>query len=131
MSYISYLKQACRKNESRHKLFSTAFELIKDDPKAVHEFATTKLKLAKNTNDGFAKRKLNQEAVELLHRAIQLAEDDTRRAWCWFDLAKSLHSLRKPETEILQAYQKAIEILPFEKKFTDWFKSRKKQKPFS
>ena len=107
-----------------HRIFTSNYDLIKDDPKALHEFAQTKLKLAAplSTRDQLpTKKQLNREAVELLRRAIQLSDDSVRNAWCWFDLAKTLAWLRAPETEVLQAYSKAIELLPHETRFVDWF----------
>lgn len=107
-----------------HRIFTSNYDLIKDDPRALHEFAQTKVKLAASLparNQLPAKKRLNREAVELLRQAIQLSEDAVRNAWCWFDMAKTLMWLRAPETEILQAYSKAIELLPHEKRFTEWF----------
>jgi ATP-dependent DNA helicase RecG len=65
--------------------------------------------------------RLNREAVELLRRAIQLSDDSIRNAWCWFDLARTLAWVHSPETEVLQAYIKAVEILPNESRFLQWY----------
>jgi ATP-dependent DNA helicase RecG len=65
---------------------------------------------------------------ELLRRAIQLTDDHVRKAWCWFDLARNLAWLRAPETEILQAYSKASELLPDESRFKDWHHTWKNRK---
>jgi ATP-dependent DNA helicase RecG len=74
------------------------------------------------------KRRLNREAVELLRRAIQLSNDKVKNAWCWFDLAKTLNSLRASETEILQAYSKAMELLPDEPRFRESYEARRRKK---
>ncbi len=114
-----------------HRIFTSNYELIKDDPKALHEFAQTKIKLAASLQSRSQlppKKRLNQEAVELLRRAIQLSEDNVRNAWGWFDLAKTLTWLRAPETEILQAYSKAVELLPYESRFAEWFEEWKIRK---
>lgn len=115
-------KRAERLNEA-HKIFAYNYDLIKDDPKALHEYAQTKMKLAASpqTRRYDIRKRLNREAVELLRRAIQLTDDHVRKAWCWFDLAKNLVWLRVPETEILQAYTKATELLPDEPRFKDWY----------
>jgi ATP-dependent DNA helicase RecG len=122
-------KRAERLNEA-HRIFAHNYDLIKNDPKALHEFAQTKMKLAassqtKRYDIRNVRKRLNQEAVELLRRAIQLTDDHVRRAWCWFDLARNLAWLRAPETEILQAYTKALELLPDEQRFKDWYQERR------
>lgn len=65
---------------------------------------------------------MNREAAERLHRAIQLFDDDVRTAWCWYDLARTLNWLRAPETEILIAYSKAMELLSDELVFREGYK---------
>jgi len=91
-----------------------------DDPKVVQEFAQTKLALARDINpraDLVAKKPLYGEAAELLHRAIQLATDPVREAWCWFDLARTLAWLREPAAEIETAFLKALSLKPDEARF--------------
>ena len=128
-------KRAGRIKEA-HTLFASNYDLLMDDPKSIHEFAQTKMKLAssiKGDKDLSTKMRLNREAVELLRRAIQLSDDSIRNAWCWFDLARTLAWFRSPETEVLQAYNKALEILPKESRFLEWYdrwnlrKSKEKQ----
>ncbi len=104
---------------------------MKDDPKVVQEFAQTKLALARETQGDIAtKRHLNRQVAELLRRAIQLTEDPTRKAWCWFNLAGTLAWLREPIADVEQAYQEAMELKPeekrFRRKYEEW-KQRKRQ----
>ena len=114
-------KRAGRFKEA-HKVFASNFDILREDAKAVHEYAQTKVKLASSERRNKSLRKrLNQEAAELLHRAIQLSDDDVRTAWCWYDLAKTLNWLRAPETEILMAYRKAMELLPDEPVFKEGY----------
>ncbi|HIH86863.1 MAG TPA: hypothetical protein HA304_03055, partial [Methanosarcinales archaeon] len=110
-------KRAGRFKEA-HKVFASNFDILREDQKAVHEFAQTKMKLASKER-GHVRKRLNKEALELLHRAIQLSDDHIRTAWCWFDLARTLNWLRSPETEILSAYSKAMELLPNEPIFKE------------
>jgi len=108
-----------------HHLFSQAYSINPDDPKIVHEFAQTKMKLAGSLwrkEDIGTKRKLNREAVELLRRAIQLSNDNIREAWCWLDLARTLNWLRAPYSEIEAAYLKALSLLPEEARFQEEYK---------
>jgi ATP-dependent DNA helicase RecG len=114
-----------------HSIFASNYDLIKDIPKAVHEYAQIKTRLAadlpKSQID--TKRRLNRDAVELLRRAIQLSGDDNvRSAWCWYDLARALSWLRSPDIEVLQAYSKAMELLPYEPRFKESYESWKQKK---
>ena len=125
---LAVLYKRMRRFQDAHKIFADNYERIKDDPKAIHEYAQTKIKLASRipgVKSKVTKIYLNREAVELLRRVIQLSNDRVRSAWCWFDLAKTLDWLRSPEIEVLQAYRKAVEILPDEPVFAEWHQNRK------
>ena len=119
---LAVLHKRAGRLEKAHKIFAYNYNLIKNDPKALHEFAGTKMKLAGNTRDRHARKRLNQEAVELLRRVLQLSDDKARNAWCWMNLAQTLAWLHAPKTEILQAYSKAMELLPDEPRFAEWYK---------
>lgn len=110
-------KRAGRFREA-HKVFASNFDILREDQKAVHEYAQTKMKLA-SREQGYVRDRLNRDAVELLRRAIQLSDDKVRTAWCWYDLARTLVWLRSPESEILNAYSKAMELLPDEPIFKE------------
>jgi len=116
---LAILYKRAGKFKEAHKVFASNFDILREDQKAVHEYAQTKMKLAFVERDRYVKKRLNQEAAELLRRAIQLSDDTVRTAWCWFDLAKTSSWLRSPETEILNAYSKAMELLPDEPKFRE------------
>ncbi|MDD5614912.1 MAG: ATP-binding protein [Candidatus Methanoperedens sp.] len=115
-------KRAGRFREA-HKVFASNFDILREDQKAVHEYAQTKMKLA-YMERGYVRDRLNKEAAELLRRAIQLSDDKVRTAWCWFDLARTLSRLRSPESDILNAYSKAMELLPdetiFRENYENW-----------
>ena len=120
---LAILYKRAERFKEAHKVFASNFDILREDAKAVHEYAQTKMKLAsmERRNKSLRKR-LNQEAAELLHRAIQLSDDNVRTAWCWYDLARTLNWLRAPETEILMAYSKAMELLPDELVFREGYK---------
>lgn len=107
--------------EDAHQIFANEYGLIKDNAKAVQEYAQTKIKLAESlpAQKNNIRRKLTREAVELLRRAIPLSEDNIRRAWCWYDLARALAWLGSPEAEVQTAYHRAIELLPNEPRFAE------------
>jgi ATP-dependent DNA helicase RecG len=116
------------KYRDAHTLFQKNYNLIKDDPKAVHEFAQTKMSLARQTKDNYPKRQLNREAAELLRRAIQLSDDPVRTAWRWHDLAGTLSWLNASKQDISKAYETALELLPNEPRFKDSYEKWKHRK---
>jgi len=120
---LALLYKRSGKFQQAHKIFAANYDLIKDSPKAVHEYAQTKYKLADQTGDMNTKRRLIRDEVELLRRAIQLSDNNIRCAWCWYDLARALAWLRSPETEVTQAYSKAIELLPDEPRFVESYEA--------
>jgi len=125
---LAVLYKRAERFQDAHSVFASNYDLIKDDPKAIHEYAQTKIKLAASTRNPTTRRRLNRDTVELLRRAIQLSDDPVRCAWCWSDLARTLHWLNAPETEILQAYAKAMELLPNETRFREWYEAWKQQR---
>lgn len=127
---LAVLHKRSGRLEEAHSLFAANYDLIKDNPKAVHEYAQTKIRLSRSLppKDAITKKRLTRDAVELLRRAIQLSDDYTRNAWCWYDLARELDWLRSPDTEVLHAYSKAIELLPNETRFKQWYENWKQKK---
>ncbi len=106
-----------------HKFFESCYLQSMNDPRALQEFAQTKIKIARTIKNGNIRNGMYKEAMELLHRAVQLSDDNIRRkAWCWFDIARVHHWLHNPESEVIAAYNKAIELLPHEVKFQRWFR---------
>lgn len=97
--------------EGAHRIFSSIASSIQDDPKALHEFAQTKNRIAGNVKleiGRSAKKTLNREAATILRRVISLSnEQPLRAAWAWFDLARTLQWLREPSAEIRTAIEKA------------------------
>ncbi|MBE2236120.1 MAG: putative DNA binding domain-containing protein [Anaerolinea sp.] len=128
---LAVLYKRSGKLEEAHSVFSTNYDLIKNNPKAVHEYAQSKLGLANQKalrtmaprEWAATKKRLFQDAVELLRRAIQLADDNPRKAWCYYDLAMALDELHAPDTEVAQAFGKAIELLPYEEKFPESYQA--------
>ncbi|MDM8550605.1 putative DNA binding domain-containing protein [Desulfobacterales bacterium HSG2] len=116
---IAILYKRSDQLQDAHSMFESNDDLIMGNPKAVYEYAQTKIGLAKKLPEAemSAKKKLTRDGVELFRRAIQLSDDTIRNAWCWYHLAKSLAWLRSPDTEVSQAYGKAMELLPDEERF--------------
>lgn len=110
-----------------HRIFDSVYSEAVDDAKVVHEFAQTKIALARaiHHRDWATRKHLNGQAAELLRRAIQLTDDVTREAWCWFDLARTLGWLREPATEVEYAYLQAISLRPGEERFREQYENWK------
>lgn len=117
---LALLHKRAERFQQAHRLFSDNFDLIKNNPKAVHEYAQTKMRIA-TQRQGDTRLRLNREASELLRRAIQLSDDPTRTAWCWSHLAQVLTWLKAPNTDIETAYQRAIGLLPDEPRFAEYY----------
>ena len=103
-----------------HRYFERAGDAVQSDPRALLEFAQTKLRLAQQTHHRRQRdtnRRLLAEARTLLERVVQLDTAPTRRAWAWRELARTLHWLRAPVREVEDAYRKAIELKPDEPLF--------------
>lgn len=124
---MAILRKRAKNYQEAHKLFTQAYSVNPDDPKIIHEFAQTKLQLAVGLHkkgkraDNHLKKRLEKEAVELLRRAIQLADSPTRRAWCWYDLARALDWLREPRSEVEKAFLQARTLLPNESRFEETY----------
>ncbi len=113
---------ARRAGDSRvaHRYFQRAGEAVYGDPRALLEFAQTKLRLAQDAQrrrQRHSNRRFLTEARSLLERVIQLDASPTRHAWAWRELARTLGWLRAPVRDVEAAYRKAIELLPEEPRF--------------
>jgi len=127
---LAVLYKRSDKLRDAHSVFASNYDIIKDNAKAIHEYAQTKLRLSTSlpSRELTTKRRLTRDAVELLRRAIQLSDDDTRNAWCYYDLARALAWLRSPDTEVLQAYSKATELQPNESRFRESYEDWKRRR---
>ena len=90
------------------------------DPRALLEFAQTKIWLAREAHrrgQGDSNRRFLTEARALLERVIQLDASPARHAWAWRELAYTLNWLRAPAREVEEAWRRAIDLLPEEGRF--------------
>jgi ATP-dependent DNA helicase RecG len=111
-------------NQQRaHRYFEKAGDAVLYDTRALHEFAQTKMKLAgqavrhPSPQNRSSQKRLLLEAQELLERVVQMDADKTRHGYAWRDLARVKHWQKRPVSEVIAAYEKAIELLPNEIKF--------------
>lgn len=107
-----------------HRYFERAGDAVLYDVRALHEFASTKIKLAQdafqNRRQGRdSNRRLLREAKELLERAVQMDADRVRHAWAWRDLGRVKRWLKHPGDEVTAAYERAIDLLPGEMRFKE------------
>ena len=114
------LARRVRDSHAAHRYFERAGDAVYADPRALLEFAQTKLWLASEAHRK-RRRDLNRrfltDARALLERVIQLDASPARHAWAWRELARTLHWLRAPIREVEDAYRRAIELLPDEPRF--------------
>ena len=115
------LSKRARDYREAHRLFDSIYRRANDDPKVVQEFARTKIAIARDLprDDMDTKTTLSRQAVEMLRRAVSLADDPPRKAWCWFDLARTLAWLREANSDVEHAYRQAIALKPDEERFRD------------
>jgi ATP-dependent DNA helicase RecG len=102
-----------------HQLFEKLRQSKMNDARYLQEFAQVKTSISKDARDLATKKRLTREAVEMLRRAIQLSNDRVREGWCWYNLAQQLAFLREPNSQVEEAYLKAISLLPEESRFRD------------
>ncbi len=128
------LRKKAKDYQEAHRILAQVYATRMDDPRVIHEFAQTKLALARSIKpfpkkNLIVKKRLTSEAVELLHRTLQLATDPVRKAWCYFDLARALDWLREPATQVEAAYLQARSLLPDEPRFQEFYKHWKDRQP--
>ena len=117
------LARRLRDPKLAHRYFALAGDAIESDPRALHEFAQTKMLLAQETMEARqhswqdAHQRLLVEARRLLERVLELNASATRCARAWRDLARVLNGLHQPANEVETAYQNAVRLLPTEERF--------------
>ena len=89
---------ARRVKDSRlaHRYFERAGEAVYADPRALLEFAQTKIRLANDAHrerQRDSNRRFLTEARALLERVLQLNASPTRHAWAWREMARTLNWL--------------------------------------
>lgn len=112
--------------ERAHTIFSRIYSSYESNVDYLHNFAQTKIaisnELAHKRNTQWSTiNRLRRETIELLRRAIGLVHerDYVEAAWCWFDLARTMSWLRFSKSQIQEAFEKAIDLLPYEKVFRE------------
>jgi len=104
------LHKRLRDPQKAHHIFSSMAAEIQHDPRALHEYAQAKIQIATSLrhHERAVKRRLSQEAVQILRRVVAISVDQPlRAAWAWFDMAKTLRWLGEPSTEVRSAIEQA------------------------
>ena len=113
---------ARRAGEQRaaHRYFGRAGDVAFADPRALLEFAQTKIWLAHPRRSSRSSRgRFLAEARELLERVVQMEASATRHAWAWRELGRVRNWLRAPLREVEDAFARAMEMLPGESRFAE------------
>lgn len=119
------LERRAGRQEKAHRLFKGAGEAVYLDPRALHEFAQTKIRLADPKHRGRrpyatdARKRLLGEARDMLRRVLQMDAPTSRHAWAWFDLGRVLRWLDAPRSEVRRALEEAARLDPYERRFRD------------
>lgn len=116
------LARRIREPRHAHQYFERAGEAVQGDPRALLEFAQTKIELASAAHrqrQHDTNRRFLREARTLLERVLQLDASPARHAWAWRELARVLDWLRAPRGEVEAAWRRAIELLPEESRFVE------------
>ncbi|MGD1047093.1 MAG: RNA-binding domain-containing protein [Bacteroidota bacterium] len=112
--------------DKSHTIFSRILDSYSEDPECLHNFAQVKIAIAnelahKRNPNWHTVSRLRIEAIELLRRSLTLSKETVQRAWCFFDLARTLTWQRAPSSNIEDAFQNAIDLLPYEKTFREGY----------
>jgi ATP-dependent DNA helicase RecG len=127
---LAILHKRSRDLEAAHRQFSAIASQIQTDPRALLEWAQTKIALARNlaTADDVApaaRQQLLREALDMLARVTELTHDQPVRAsWAWFEIARVRASLQEPEASIEDALTRALQLYPGEPQFQEWRQQR-------
>ena len=119
------LERRAGRQDRAHRYFERAGDSVLLDVRALHEFAQTKIKLAQEIRPTHKPRSFSQdarlrllrEAQEMLRRVLQMDAPPTRHAWAWFDLGRVLRWLKAPTSEIRNAFENALQLIPDERRF--------------
>ncbi len=117
---LALLYKRSQRFQDAHRTFAALAEQLRNDPRALHEWAQTKLELASTASED-VQRRLRRESLDLLERVLQLGADSrVRVAWVWFDLARTRAWLQEPEASVQDALERAITLDPGEDRFKRW-----------
>ena len=116
-----------------HRYFEKAGESVWSDVRALHEFAQTKIALARQARRGrqagsqAVHRRLLAEALACLDEVTRMEAPDARHAWAWRDLGQVFGEMRQPEEQD-DAYRRATKLLPDERRFAEeWATARQRR----
>ena len=116
------LARRVRDSRLAHRYFERAGEAVYADPRALLEFAQTKLWLANEAHREERResnRRFLTEARALLERVLHLDTSPARHAWAWREMARTLNWQQAPVGEVEEAWRRAIDLLPDEPRFRD------------
>lgn len=115
------LYRRTRRFEDAHRTFTEIADTIRSDPRALHEWAQTKLDLARPPVPIDAQMLLRRDAITLLERVLQLAPGQRQRsAHAWFDVARARDGLGEPLARVQEALDHATTLDPEESRFRAW-----------
>lgn len=99
-----------------HTIYSKVYQFYSSKAEFLHDFAGVKISIANENHKSERKnwaliRRLREEAIDLLKRAIILFDgNDRQKAWCWFDLARTLQLSKASTKTVEEAYHSAMQL---------------------
>ena len=114
---MAILARRARDDKQAHILFERCGSLLENDPRALHEFAQTKIGLARaayKMRRFRENRRLLVEALHLLERVVHMNADSVRRAWAYRDIGRVQFWLGYPLADREESLRRACELLPEE-----------------
>lgn len=118
--------------EAAHQQLQALSGRRRDDPRFLEEFAQTKQLLARQARGPGVqalRRRLHQEASDLLRRAVDLHPEPARLAWCLHDLAWSQSHLGAPYDEVRALFLRALDLArdnpALERSYESWRTARR------
>lgn len=114
------------RREAAHAFFVRAGALVESEAQMLHEFAQTKMDLARAMSrdrarwtmaEREARGMLLREAEGMLERVIQMDGSRERHAWAWFNLAWVRRQLRAPKHMQRVAIENAVRLMPESSRF--------------
>ncbi len=127
---LAILEKRLGRLQKAHRHFERAGERIRHDVRALHEFAQIKMKLAGQRaarQRPASRKRILREARELLERVLQMDAPPARHAWAWFDLGRVLRWLGEPRSDVVAAFEKAVDLAPEEARFRDALQDARKR----
>ena len=113
-----------------HTIFYRTYSGNESNPIYLFNFAKTKISISRKMRyrphpQWTTIKRLENEAIDLLRRAINVSEDKTELGWCWYNLGHLYRWGKYPKSVIEEAYKSALDYCPQETRFQESYQKAK------